>query len=51
MLFVIFPVTFNILSLSLMFVILIAMCLSVFLLGLILPEILHFLDLVDYFLC
>ena len=31
MLFVIFPVTFNILSLSLIFVSLITMCLSVFL--------------------
>ena len=46
-----FPlVAFNIFSLSLIFVSLITMCLSVFLLGFILPETLCFLDLVDYFL-
>ena len=43
-------VSFNILSLSLIFVSLITMCLSVFLLGFILPGILCFLDLLDYFL-
>ena len=43
-------VAFNILSLSLIFVIVITMCLGVFFLGLILPGTLCFQDLVDYFL-
>ena len=43
-------VAFNILSLSLIFIILITMCLGVFLLGFILPGTLCFLDLIDYFL-
>ena len=43
-------VAFNILSLSLVFIILISMCLSMFLLGFILPGTLCFLNLVDYFL-
>ena len=43
-------VAFNILSLSLIFVSLITMYLGVFLLGFILPGILCFLDLVDYFI-
>ena len=51
MLFVVFPLLFlNILSLYLIFVSWIAMCLSVFLRGSILPETLCFLDVVDYFL-
>ena len=51
MLIVFFPlVAFNILSLSLIFIILIAMCLCVFLLAFILPGNLHFLDLIEYFL-
>ena len=46
-----FPlVAVNILSLSLIFVSLITICLSVFLLGFTLPRTLCFLDLVDYFL-
>ena len=43
-------VAFNILSLSLAFVVLITMCLGVFLLGFILLRTLCFLHLVDYFL-
>ena len=43
-------VAFNNFSLSLIFVNLITMCLSVFLLGFILPGTLHFLDLGGYFL-
>ena len=43
-------VAFSILSLFLIFVSLITVCLSVFLLGFILPGTLYFLDLVDYFL-
>ena len=43
-------VAFNILSLSLIFVSLIAVCLSLFLLGFILSGTLCFLRLVDYFL-
>ena len=41
---------FNILSLCLIFISLISMCLGVFLLGFILYETLHFLDLIDYIL-
>ena len=43
-------VAFNTLSLSLICVSLITLCLSVFLLGFVLPGTLCFLDLVDYFL-
>ena len=43
-------VAFNALSLSLIFVSLVAVCLSVFLSEFILPGTLCFLDLVDYFL-
>ena len=46
---VFFPLLFfNIWSLSLIFVSLVTMCLSVFVLGFILPRTLYFLDLIDY---
>ena len=48
MLFVIFSLVFNLLSLSLIFASFITMCLGVFLLGFILPGTARFLDLADY---
>ena len=51
MLFVIFSLlVFNILSFSLIFATLIAMCLRAFLFGFILPGTFYFLGLIDYFL-
>ena len=43
------PIAFSILSLSFIFVSLITKCLSLFLFGFILPDILCFLDMVNYF--